>query len=618
MKKFYYYFVAALVMCISHTANAVNIILNIDDPARVSVSVNYGSALEGLVAGDNALSVNEYESVQIKAAADAFLSKVVRSQEGAEDSEEYVSNMSECNLYISSYYEGAKYTVTTADASSARDGSCRIYVDDPSKVTLQRSGTYTYVDLSEGWNDVKYIKASELPLTIGPKNYGSALYQVKVNGEPVPAEGSAWRLSPADGDNIEIFANFPDVDVPVKFSYATDESKGFVTGVTVDGTAVSNYNDDNFTVKAGSNLTISGNTGDYMLNSFSVNGNSVYFYGQYNFIVTEATTISIDAKKYGTVKATLNVDNASNITVYRGESYYNDIIQIHDGDNVIELSETNTQIQIKPASGCFITSVTADGSKYSADYNGAYNIYVTEGMNIAVVSGAIERNSKAVVYIDSREAASQYFNFQRNDRSTIDIVTGYNEFNFYEGDNPFGLSWYGAAYANVYKNGEAVSPMYSGSTTYELTLADKDVVKIYLASDPETYKADITAGAGVGASDVTVVFDRISVPADWAGSRSVLPGTEIAFRAAGENDIRVSADGAAVAPAADGAFIVTVNKNTAISVFMAESGIEAVATGSEPDGAVYNLQGIRVADKNGMNDLPAGIYIVNGKKVLKH
>lgn len=617
MRNLYSLFFTALLACISIAANAINITVNVDDPSRVSISVNY-TPVDNIVAGDNQFTVEEYQQVSIKAKDNAFITKVVKSMEGADDSEEYVSNMSECNLYISSYNAGATWTVTSVNADEARDGSCRVYVDDPANVMVQRSGTYSTINLEAGWNDMKFMTDKELPLTIGPKNYGSSLYQVKVNGEVVSAQGNTWRISPETGDEVEIFANFPDVDIPVSFTYTSEEAKGFITNVTVNGTSIDNYNDEDFTVKAGSEMTVYGNTSDYSLSSFTVNGNSVYFYGQYNFVVTEETVIAVDAHKYGTVKATINIDNADNVIVYKGYSYSNDIMSMVSGDNEIELSETNAMIQIKAASGCYITSVTDGTNNYSADYSNSYTINVTEGMIITVKSGAIERNSKAVVYIDSKEAAATYFNFQRNDRSSIDIATGYNEISFYDGDNPFGLSWYGASYANVYKNNETVQPLYTGSTTYEFSLVDGDVVKVFLASDPETYEAELSAGDGVDVSKVAVIMDRITNVADWSGKHSVLQETEISIKPAEDYDICVNADGTDVEAGEDGAFVITVNKNTAITINLpVGTGINAVGAEKFGNAGVYNMQGVRMAGDADMKQMPAGVYIVNGKKVVK-
>lgn len=50
-----------------------------------------------------------------------------------------------------------------------------------------------------------------------------------------------------------------------------------------------------------------------------------------------------------------------------------------------------------------------------------------------------------------------------------------------------------------------------------------------------------------------------------------------------------------------------------------ESGIADIVAPAEEGYTVYNLQGIRVLktmDKNAVSNLPAGLYIVNGKKYI--
>lgn len=621
MRKIYSFFVTVLLLFVCMSVHAINVTVVVDDPSRVDLSVNYVH-IDTLRAGDNHFSVEEYQSISMRAKDNAFITKVVRSM-GADDSnEEYVSNMTSCDIYVYSTYEGATWTVTSVSSEDARDGECAVWVDDPANVRLQRSVTYSTVELASGWNKVKFIKGTESPFMIGAETYGTSLYQVKKNHEVMAVEGTMWRIAAEDGDSIEIFANFPDIDIPVTFKYSSDEAKGFVTGVTVNNEPVTNYNDANFTVKAGSSMSVSGNTNDYNLTSFSVNGQSQYFYGQYNFTVTDTTVIEIDAKKYGTVKATVNIDNPANVIVYRGYTYNNDIITMKEGANEVELSETNSMISIVAASGCYITSVTSGETSYSVDYSNAYVITLTDGMVVDVKSGAIERNSKAVMYVDDRDAASTYFNFQRGDRSSIDIVTGYNEFKFYEGDNPFGLSWYGASYSNVYKNDTLVSPMYEGSTTYELKLKDGDVVKLYLASDPIAGKVEFEIGEKVDTSKIAVTVDRIRTIKDLAKSFDALPGTEISITPADGYDVVISVNGDEISPAPDAPYLITAAGDTKVSISLpVDDGIAGVASdaaGMHSD--VYNMQGIivsRDADAAKINRLPAGVYIINGKKVVK-
>lgn len=616
MRNLYSLFFTALLSCISIAANAINITVNVDDPSRVSVTTSYSSTPLELVAGDNAVSVDEYTQIYVRAKENVFINEVVRSKDGEDDKKQDQYSMTEVYFYVYSTDEGAKYTVSSANANDLRDGSCTIWVDDPTNVRVQRSGTYTDVDIVAGETTVKYIKDKELPLMIGAKNYGTELYQVKVNDEVVSPQGNMWYVTPADGAKVEIFANFPDEDVAVEFKYASEEAKGFITGVTVNGETVENYNDADFKVKVGSQISISGNITDYKLNSFKVNGNEPYFYSPYSFTVKEATIIEVDAHKYGTVKATLDIDNPDNVVVYKGYSYENNIITLNPGENEIELSETNALIQIKAVSGSYITSVTADEMSISADYESKYNVNVTEGMKIVVKSGTIDRNKTAVIYIDDLSKAPYGNSLNRADNSNIDLVNGYNEIKFYDGDNPFRLSFYGVESATAYKNNETFSGVYGGAS-YELSLTDGDVIKIFLASNPEMLEAELTAGDGVDASKVAVTMDRIVTVTDWAGKHNTLPGTEISIKPAEDYDICVAVDGENVIADADGVFTVIVSKNTTIAVSLpVETGINAVDAEKLDNAGVYNMQGVRVGNAD-MKQLPAGVYIINGKKVVK-
>lgn len=613
MVKFYKSFLALMLSIVAIAANAVNITINVDDPERVKVSVAYEE--KSVVAGANTFSVDEYTQVAIEAKAGAMIQSVTRTSDGGT---EYVSNMNNCSLYVSSYNEGETWTVVSGLEADIRTGVCRVTVDDASKVRMQRSGTYSEVTLSDGLNEVRYIPGTETQLMIASAIYGTPLYKVTHNGTEKESQYGTWYIDLTGEDEIEIQANYPDVDFPVHFTYADEESKGFITGVTVDAAQVDNYNDADFSVKAGSAITISGNTADYALDELTVNGTPVtYFYGSHTFTVTEETTVSVKAHKYGTISATLNIDDPTNVKVYRGNSYDGQLIEgLVSGANTIEVSETNTAISIAAESGCFITSVTdGDGQSYYADYSGYYNVTLKDGMTVDIVSGRIARDSKAIVYVDDRAAAATYFSFTRNDRSEVALETGYNTVDFYSGDNPMGLSWYGAPYANVYLNGETVAPMYENSASYQVSFNDGDVLKIYLASNPKTCGVTFTVGDNINATGISVKHDIIVGVEDWANGFSALQGTQVDITA---EDISVTVNGTAVTPV-DGTFTFTVSDDTEVSIAKptAISDIRAGETTAARN--VYNMQGVKVADNAdnaAISNLPAGIYIIDGKKIV--
>lgn len=612
---------------VAFAANAVNVTINVDDPSRVTVKVNYTE--QEIVQGDNSFDVPEYMPVSIEAKDGYFLTSVVRKSTSANENIYY---MKSCNIYVNSSHEGETWTVTSVNADDARDGSCQIWVDDASKVRMTRSSTSASVDnlVSGEWVDVKYIKASELPLLIGSVDYSTPLYQVKLDGETVEPQYGSFSVTPGENSKIEIFANYPDEDVAVKFSYANEESKGFITGVKVDGTDVTNYNDEDFTVKLGKKIEITGNTTDYKLNSFTVNGRIENFYGSYQFTVSGETAITVDAQKYAMVNATLDIDNPDNVVVYKGYSYDNTVITgLKAGENAIELSETNPKISIKANSGCYITSVTsvtgegddANTETYSADYNNSYNITVAEGMVIKVVSGAITRDKTAMIYVDDVTKAPYGHSFSRSDRSSIDLANGYNEIGFYDGDIPAMISFYDPSSVSAYKNDEPISPDYTGGTSYTLNeLADGDVVKVFLAGAPSTY--NVTFDVTGSAANATVTRDKIKAVEDWNEGFQTLQGTEVSIKAAEGYNMEASIGEDVLTPDESGNCTFTVDADTNVKVVISStSGIKDISNGNAGgNGDIYNLQGVLLkkgAASVDTENLPAGIYVINGKKVVK-
>ncbi|MDE5948402.1 MAG: hypothetical protein K2G86_06430, partial [Prevotella sp.] len=237
MVKLYKSIMVLMLSIITLAANAVNFTINVDDPERVKVSVAYEE--KNIVAGDNVFDVAEYSQVAIEAKAGALIQSIVRTSDGGS---EYITNMTSCNLYVSSYNEGETWTVTSGMEADVRTGVCRVTVDDASKVRIQRNGTYSAVTLNDGLNEVRYIPGTETQLMIASSNYGTSLYKVTHNGNTLEAQYNTWYVNLTGDDEVEILANFPDINVPVHFVYADDESKGFITGVTVDATQVDNYN----------------------------------------------------------------------------------------------------------------------------------------------------------------------------------------------------------------------------------------------------------------------------------------------------------------------------------------------------------------------------------------
>ena len=596
-------------------ADEFSITLNVDDASRINVFLN---GYKDVVNGDNVFEVKDGDYLSITTQNNAGLVSVMNG-----DKEVKLDSYSSFNLKLTeSEYAGAKLMIKTATLDEMRTASCKVTVDDPSKVTLRLSRTFTTVQLKSGENEVKFIPGTESTFTISPQSYDTPLYKVTRNSVAAEAEYGSYTLkNVAEGDVIDIQANYPDIDCAVKFN-VNAEGVGFIKSVTVNGNEVTNYLDDNFTVKCGSTISITRNSEDYKLESFKVNGEdktSDFYEDSYNIFVTDATTLDITAKKYTTFKATVDIDDVSHATVYKGYSYYDDAFDMKNGKNEIEVSEKQPLISLVAKDGYYFTSVNDGTKEYTDQSTSEINVDVTDGMVLKVVTAAIVRDKKALVYVDDRSATSSMV-FSRGDYNRIEIGTGYNELEFYKGDNPFSVTVY-ANTKKVYKNDVAVDPTYSGGSYFRFSLEDGDVVKMFFTKTPATVKADITANGG--AENLSVVKDRIQPVADFSAGISCLEDTELAFAAKEGYSIKaLTVDGTAATAEADGTYQVVVKADANIVVdLQTASGISSVTNADACRTAnVYNANGVLVL-KNATPEqtakLAKGLYIINGKKVVR-
>lgn len=294
---------------------AFNVTVNVDDASKLTLYL--GSSAQSLTNGDNVLDVKTGDRLYFSANTGFVLKQVNNGT-----SDEYISSLTSCSVSLDeSKHDGAKWVVTTATLDEVRTAVCKVTVDDASKVTLGTSGTYSKLNLVNGVNNVKFVPGIESPLVVSAKDSNTSLYRVTKNGTSVSASYGSYRIDVVDGDEINIEANYPNIDYAVKFNLS-EKADGFITEVLVNNVPVTNYLDDNFSVKAGSKVTIKGNTNDYKLESFKVNGSDIDFYGSYEFMVTAASTVNIVAHKYGNMTAHVNIDDASHVTVYKGYSLW--------------------------------------------------------------------------------------------------------------------------------------------------------------------------------------------------------------------------------------------------------------------------------------------------------
>lgn len=621
MKKFYSIFVMAIMAIVAFNAKAdITVTLKVDDATRLTANYQYYGA--DYTAKEVSLDLTQFtgEGATFTVPASYCYVNIYATDGNTITSAMNETTGSSASIGSSTYfyiYADAVLSVTSADLEATRTASCTVNVDDASKVNMSYySGTK--IELVNGANTIKFNPNNETPFQISHASYGESLYQVALNNVVQTDSYGRYVVSVADGDVLDIKSDFPDEPTTITFSYGDNEAEVLgCLSVKVDGEAVEDFDGKTLTAKLGQKITIEGDVNLYNFNySIYVDGASVYFSGNYEFTATKTEyAISIDATKYTTFNVYATTATPEYISVYAGTS--NDVITLTTDTTAIALTSNNNYINIMPATDCFITSVLVNGVEYGSNY-GTSSVSVrglAENDTIVITADKLVREKEAYIWVDDLTAAMYGYSVQRySDRASINLISGEAvTVNFADTDNPYYLSFYQPTYCSIFVNGVYLVPQYEGSTSYYVTLVDGDAIKVYLASQPEKYAVTITQNVEDAISAVATDGQAYS---NYASGFTVLDGTVVSITLA-DTKASVTVDGATVEADADGKYNVVITKETNIVVDKTNA-IEEVVEVETLNNNVYNLQGILVvknATESQINALPAGLYIINGKKV---
>lgn len=629
MKKIYSFFAVALIALFSFSANAtISITVNLDNADAVTVTTsgaNYGDPeVEVPVeTGDNVFT-SEDDTAYIRyniIPKDGYAITSIVDENGTALSGFYGGT---AYVYLYSYYSGKHWYVSTMNLEEARTASFTMTVDDPSLVTATLSGTKSRLDVQEGTVTYKFAPDVENVLTLfsqGDKN----IYSITKNDEPIPVDSYSVQIPLEDGCNIVVQAQWPDIPCSVSLQYDHEATPNLITGAAVNYENV-DLVDDSFSCQLGDEVAVYMNSNDYNVTGIKINGeeqNMSYFYGNLYFTVSqEENVVEITAAPYGTITAIVNVTCKDAFSVYKQYQSPENLVEIVEGENIIELSQKNNSISYSVNPGYELVSATkTEGDLDPIDISNSPYIYdITDGMVINLVGQAEVLDSHAVIWVDDMSAANYYFSFENAKRFNYatSMENGYTEFDFSENSyNPFGLGWAGDNIQKfVFLNGEAKNPNYEGGSFWNLTIADGDVVKAFVAAEPVNCTVSIDAEEGV-ATEVTV--DRISPVTDWSEGVSCFNGTEVAIAASLEDPdktVVVTLNDESLVAGEDGKYVFVVeNVTNSVSITTTTSGVKSMIS-DKTVSPVFNLQGIRVANSDDLNNLPAGVYVVDGKKVV--
>ena len=593
----------------AHAAD-VKVTINVDDASRIGIQVNYAEQV--VTTGTNEFTVPQYTFVKIYAKTGALIQNVKDNTSGYDV-------MSRVGTEYSTYpYADVTYTVTSVSEDALYTKSFTVNVDNPTGVEAMLETSYRSVTLAQGDNTVKYDPTTETKFSIR-KGYGKPLYKVTKDGTDVPAQGQGFSLDVTEGMAVNVTAEWPaDVKYTLKFNWDTDDAKGYIKQVQVDGVEMSLA--DEMEIAGGSQVSITFNDGDYTLDYFKVGGVQQYLYGQYSFYITQDTLIDVAAHKAKMLQCTLNIDDPSNVTVYNGYQYQNDVISLVAGNNTIEMSEKGSKcITIVANSQCFVTSIndgTQDLTVSSSSYGTTVN--VTDGMVITVKTGKVVRDKAATVEVFGRELADYYFNFfSENDRTySFNFGEGKNDLAFGDSDLPFSFSCAGSNQptSTVYVNGLRAHQYYS---QYKLYFDNEASIYIDLN---ETNKANektvsVTLGEGIEKSAIQKMETAIGEAYEWDTKGFTTIGEAdytVTITPAAEANIFVYVDDVKVEQNEDGLFVVTLTPTSqTISILDPETtAISNVGSATAAQGKIYTIAGVQVKKAT------KGFYIINGKKCL--
>lgn len=528
----------------------------------------------------------------------------------------------------------ATVKVYVYNLAEIRTASCTVNVDEPSKLSVYRSGQTIY--FTEKTNKVYFVptghvsgyQENQLQLQ------GSSKWYQLTEGANTVSFADSYYWTVTDGATANVQFKAPDVDVPVKFEGAIDAfAKVEVNGVEVDKAT---WSADGYTVKLGSEISLYGNNTDYTLNSLTIKDNKVDSYASffngyaYSFTVTETSdyTINLSATKFVPFDIYLTVNHPELLAVSQssdGSSPYDKVVVDPANPNRLKvtLPGKTSYVYFNALEGCSFDSIKDGAGNSISCYYSPVSISVSADKEFFVWINKPERTDTLYVSFDYPEYLSAGGVVQRNNKEVITFknpsyepgAAAYNE--QYKGWNKIAFDpnnekgFYLSLYANnayIYHNGEQKQDNYSGNnimSSYNFTASNNDsiVVNILLSASFNI----------AGSATVTMVS-----PADVDPTKTwyVAPETEVQFITDGSS---VEVNGNDVTADSEGVYTVTISENNTTIAIGAPTptAIESVTIEKPRNNNVYTLQGILLiqdASEAQIDALPRGLYIINGEK----
>ena len=637
MKKLYLFLV--LSVCMAFAANALDYTfkITVEDPDNVKITHTdyYYNAIdeyevkEGV--NEYAISVNDSERLLITVSEGKILK--VLNEDGSQN---FDVTDNKFDLYLSPYNWGGMtetdqaYTVKTYDEATFRNHSVKVTLDKPDGIRMTLLGG-SVINTDKTEYIIPFNDEYETQLDIRAANTDNLIYKITADGVEIQKKGNIYTIPLVDRsdadvikyvENIVITQEFPeDMNYNIKIAF-TNGDAACVSSVTYGDEPIEDFAAaDGFTVRPGKKLMINLNKADYKILSYSLNGgdeNQATYLSYISEIVGSDLSYVITAEKYEILEATFVVDDPNIVKITKYVYPYEEL-------NLVA-GENKVTFKISEDAEKFKISAREEGYEIARIYDATYekeitvsttysstNVTLAKNSRIEITSGKIVRDKTAVVYIDDIDGLNYGFSITRGGAS-ISGKAGYNLVDFRDKDGRFTLNASGAEAIKAYRNGEEVSVSYPSYFSLE-NPKDNEVIKLFRHEENAVLHT-VTFEMLEGALDGFEVKKDILAEVDATAPVSAVGKTTFTI-----SPVSRDAEGLTVTigdktiEAVDGVYTFDTEADTTVKVSKATSGIEDVIYGKDGSDAVYNLQGVRVATEADINSLPAGIYVVNGKKV---
>lgn len=506
--------------------------------------------------------------------------------------------------------------------------TCTVNCDDFTRVSLSINGSP--YELTSNSQQVDFTRGEVF--TIKHIDETQRLGEVKLNGTVQSADyDNSYTLSNvANSDVIDIRAIL--MEYNLTFSFSDDKARQYITGVDVDYVEVADYA-DGIKVPEGAYVTlkVDDNITDIEV---KVNGevHTVHpFFAEISFTVntdTEVVVTALEVTEPEKVIANVNVDQAANVSLYYVKAGFIPIydenvpFELIDGDNEIEIPEGITTIYAEPAANCKLVEVKLNGEDVAIDpTNGKYTFEVANEMNISITSQVLEATASFTLVCaepskikltlgetpyELTEETEQVIKFIPETQNSLMIESA-------ESDMPI---------KEVLHNGTPLEKLGTGFggvpyfQVYDLT--DGDRIEVTL---PKMYNVTFTYEEG---SNVDYI-ENVSL------EDTRIENFKDGFRAPEESNVSLSVvstvtdqtiyvNGVEQTPNAYSILTFTVNEDTEVKIApKTGTSVESLGIDESDSVCVYGVDGILIkegAKKEVMHELPAGCYIINGRKVL--